>query len=252
MSGFNLALPPQHPTAHAAINGTMSMNNKGQGHPDRYPCIECPEHFANAVSRAAHMHTAHKIEEGFLCHECVSSCCDQPQHTRHVNDHFHARCSPPQMTCTSLKCNYKSSSQDALDGHRRDDHCSDGSHQAHCPKCVYHNDSIVGVWVHMLHVHSKDGVAKRKEALQLKKESQATAMRAARAAKAARIAERRAAANAASSNATSSPAETTQASESTHAPSKKWSRAKQIVSEEEQEIDARAANSNAFLDSQMA
>lgn len=102
----------------------------------------------------------------------------------------------------------------------------------------------------MLHVHSKEGVAKRKEALQLKRESQAAAMRAARAAKAARIAERRAAANAASSNAASSPTETVQTSDPSPAPSKKRSRA--VVTQEQMEIDARAAHSNAFLDQQMA
>lgn len=154
------------------------------------------------------------------------------------------------MTCSNLRCDYRSSSKDVLDRHRRDDHCSDGSHQAQCPNCAYHNDSIVGVSVHMLHVHSKEGVVKRKEALQLNKESQAAAKRAARAAKAARIAEKRAAANASTSNAASSPAETAQDSEPTPAPSKKRSRA--VVTEEQMAIDARAANSNAFLESQMA
>jgi hypothetical protein len=250
MSGSRLALPPQLPTAHAAINGTITATSKGQEHPDKYPCISCPSHFANAADRATHMRTAHTIEAGFLCHECVSSCSDQAQHTRHVNDHFRARFSPSQQTCTNLRCDYKSSSQDVLERHRRDDHSCDGSHQAQCPKCAYHNDSIVGVSVHMLHVHSKEAVAKHKEALQLKREMEATAKQTARAAARARIAEKKAAANASSSNMSSSPAEiaqsTTDDSESRPQASKKRSR------EEWEAIDAVAPNSNAFLEKQMA
>ena len=247
MSGFRLALPPQLPTARAAITSTISNNNKGEAHPNKFPCIECSSHFANAVDRATHMRDAHKIDNGFLCHECVSSCSDQSQFTRHANDHFRSRFSPPQRTCSSLKCDYQSSSQDVLDHHRRDDHSCDGSHQAQCPKCAYRNDSIVGVSVHMLHVHSKEAVAKRKEALQLKRESAAATKRAARAAKLALVAERRAAVKASSSNAASSPAETAQDPESSPAAA-----SKKRSHEEEEAEDAKLPNSNAFLEKQMA
>ncbi|GAB7334354.1 hypothetical protein MBLNU13_g06370t1 [Cladosporium sp. NU13] len=257
MSGFRLALPPQLPTARAATNGTIATYGNGQGHPDKFPCIECSSHFTNAASRATHMRTAHTIEDGFLCHECVSSYCDQAQYTRHVNDHFRSRFSPPQRTCPNLKCDYQSSSTDVLERHRRDDHLCDGSHQAQCPTCAYGNDSIVGVSVHMLHVHSKEGAAKRKEALQLKRETDAAAKKAARAAKLARIEERRAAANSSSSNTASSPAETAQDSESSlpaATSSRKRSRADspRMTAEEQWRRDAEAQNSNEFLESQMA
>lgn len=247
MSGFRLVLPPQLPTACAAINDTITNNSKGQAHPDKFPCIECSSHFANAADRATHMRDTHKIDNGFLCHECVSSCSDQPQSTRHANDHFRSRFSPPQRTCPSLKCDYQSSSQDVLDRHRRDDHSCDGLHQAQCPKCAYHNDSIVGVSVHMLHVHSKEAVAKRKEALRLKCESAAATKRAARAAKLALIAERRAAKNSSSGNADSSPAETSQDSGSSPADA-----SKKRSHDEYEAQDAVAPNSNAFLEKQMA
>lgn len=203
------------------------------------------------------MRDAHAFEDGFLCHGCVSSYCEQAQHTRHVNDHFRSRFSPPQRTCPSLKCDYQSSSTDVLERHRRDDHLCDGSHQAQCPECTYHNDSIVGVSVHMLHVHSREGAAKRKEALQLKRERELEAKRAARAAKKARIEESRAAVNASGSNAESSPAETAPDSESSPpaaAASKKRSRedSPRMTAEEQRQRDANAANSNAFLASQMA
>ena len=138
-----------------------------------------------------------------------------------------------------------------LERHRRDDHACDGSHQAQCPECAYHNDSIVGVSVHMLHVHSKEAVAKRKEADRLKRETEATAKQAARAAARARIAEKKkAAANASSSTAESSTTETDQSTtddnESRPQASKKRSR------EEWEAIDAVAPNSNAFLEKQMA
>lgn len=255
MSGSRLALPPQLPTARVATNDTVATNSKGQGHPDRFPCIECSEHFTNAVGRATHMRDAHSIKDGFLCHECVSSYCDQAQYTRHLNDHFRSRFSPPQRTCTNLKCDYQSSSTDVLERHRRDDHMCDGSHQAQCPTCAYRNDSIVGVSMHMLHVHSKEGAAKPKEALQLKRKAEAAAKRAARAAKLARIEEKRAAADASSSNAESSLAETSQDSESSPAAaSRKRTRADSphVSAEEQRRRDAEAPNSNAFLQSQMA
>jgi hypothetical protein len=250
MSGFRLALPPQLSTARAAMNGTMVNSSKGQAHPDKFPCIECSEHFASATDRATHMRTSHKIDNGFLCHECVSSCGYQPQSTRHANDHFRSRFSPPRMTCSSLKCDYQSSSQDVLDRHRRDDHCCDGSHQAQCPKCAYRNDSIVGVSVHILHVHSKEGVAKRKEALQLKRESDVATKRAARAAKMARVSERRATGDGSSSNAGSSPVETGQDSESSPAAASKKRSCEE--GEEEEAEDAILPNSDSFLEKQMA
>jgi len=258
MSGFRLALPPQLPTARAATNSTVATSSNGQAHPDRFPCIECSSHFVNAAGRATHMRTAHTIEDGFLCHECVSSCCDQAQYTRHVDDHFRSRFSPAQRTCPSLRCDYQSSSTDVLDRHRRDDHLCDGSHQAQCPQCAYRNESSVGVSVHVLHVHSKEGAAKHKKALQLKRGRELEAKRAARAAKKSRVEERRAAANASSSDAVSSPAETAQESEASSpaaaAASRKRSRADspRMTAEEQRQRDLEAPNSNAFLESQMA
>jgi hypothetical protein len=99
----------------------------------------------------------------------------------------------------------------------------------------------------MLHVHSKEAVAKRKEALRLKRESAAATKRAARAAKLALVTERRAAAKASSSNAASSPAETAEANESSPA-----SESKKRSHDEYEAQDAVAPNSNAFLEKQMA
>lgn len=112
--------------------------------------------------------------------------------------------------------------------------------------------------MHMLHVHSKEGKAKRKEALQLKRERELEAKRAARAAEKARIEERRAAANASSSVAESSPAETTQDSEAGSPAAAAASRKRfredspRITAEEQRQRDAEAPASNAFLASQMA
>jgi len=249
MPALNLALPPRFAVAPVATNGSMAAANKPQGHPDKFPCIECSEHFANAVDRATHLRAAHDIENGFLCHECVSSCSDKARDARHANDHYHSRGSPRQMTCSSLRCDYESSSTAVLERHGREDHARDDSHQAQCPECAYHNDSIVGVSVHMLHVHSEEGIAKRKEALR----SIALAKAAAREAKSARIAAARAAADASSSTAASSSAETTpdtSSNESSPAISRK--RAREMTREEHEEEDAKAANSNAFLESQQA
>lgn len=118
----------------------------------------------------------------------------------------------------------------------------------------------MGVSVHVLHVHSKEGAAKRKEALQLKRERELEAKRAARAAKKARIEERRAAANGSSSDAVSSPAETALDSEASSpaaaaaASSRKRSRedSPRMTAEEQRQRDLEAPNSNAFLESQMA
>jgi hypothetical protein len=99
----------------------------------------------------------------------------------------------------------------------------------------------------MLHVHSKEAVAKRKEDLKLKRESNAATKRAARAAKMALVAERRAAKTSSSSNADSSPAETAQDSGSSPA-----AESKKRSHDEYEAQDAVAPNSNAFLEKQMA
>ena len=260
MSGLKLALPPQRSAAPAIMNAAMPVSDKRQGHPDRFPCFQCSEHFANAVGRAAHMRTAHDNENGFLCHECFSSCGDRRQDAHHANDHFRSRFSPPQMACTAVGCTYRSSSKDVMDRHRREDHKSDGSHQGQCPECAYHNDSVVGVSVHKLHVHSEGAVAKREEALKLKRASEAAIKRAARRAKAARKAEDNAVTDASSSTIASSPTETDQDkadSESSPAetPTSKKRRCTPsplMNAEQLEEVYANDLNSNALLEQQLA
>jgi hypothetical protein len=231
-----------------------------QAHPDEYPCVECSEHFASVDDRAAHMRTAHNIEDGFLCHECPHSCSDRMQYVRHANEHSASRRRGQYPApCRSVKCEYRSFSADVLDRHRREDHAADDSHQAQCsrPECTYSNDSIVGVSVHILHVHSEAAVANRKLAAERKSNEQMFARR--RAAAARKAALREAAARAAASYASSdtvpsSPIESIEgtrdnASSATAGPSSK----KRPLSPEEQErADEAAANSNAFLEAQMA
>jgi hypothetical protein len=232
----------------------MATAEKRQGHPDRYPCIQCSEHFASAVGRATHMRTAHGIEEGFLCHECVSSCSEQERDVRHSNDHYRSRFSPAPMACAVLMCEYRSTSRELLDRHRRDDHICNGAHQPQCSECDYQNDSVVSVSVHTLHVHSKEPTAKRQQALKLKQESELEAKRAARIAKA----EASAAVIAFSSTSGSSPAEGT--ADDTSSPAVQPASRKRRLSsspprmtaEQQREQDANAVNSNAFLEQQMA
>jgi hypothetical protein len=247
----------QQPAATAPETATTPV---AQAHPDEYPCVECSEHFASVDDRAAHIRTAHNIEDGFLCHECTHSCSDRMQYFRHADEHSASRRRgqyPPP--CRSVKCEYRSFSTDVLDRHRREDHTADDSHQAQCsrPECTYSNDSIVGVLVHILHVHSEAAVANRKLAAERKRNEQMFASR--RAAAARKAALREAAARAAASDASSdtvpsSPIESIEgtgdnASSATAGPSSK----KRPLSPEEQErADEAAANSNAFLEAQMA
>jgi hypothetical protein len=115
--------------------------------------------------RAAHMRTAHNIEDVFLCHECPYSCSDRMQQVRHANDHCASRPKSYKAPCRSTRCEHRSFSTDVLARHHRDDHhASNNSHRAHClrPEYTYSNDSIVGVSVHILHVHSEAAFAYRK------------------------------------------------------------------------------------------
>jgi hypothetical protein len=247
----------QHPAATAP---ETAMTPVAQAHSDEYPCVECSEHFASVDDRAAHMRTAHNIEDGFLCHECPHSCSDRMQYVRHANEHSASRRRGQyHAPCRSVKCEHRSFSADVLDRHRREDHAADDSHQAQCsrPECTYSNDSIVGVSVQILHVHSEAAVANRRLAAERKSNEQMFARR--RAAAARKAALREAAARAAASYASSDTVPSSSiesiegtgdnASSATAGPSSK----KRPLSPEEQEpADEAAANSNAFLEAQMA
>jgi hypothetical protein len=263
MPPFNLALPPQLHAARAVTNGngTIVAVEKRQGHPDKYPCIKCSEHFGNAVGRAKHMRSAHGIQNGFLCHECTSSSSEQLRNARHVDKHFHSRPSQLSRACAVLMCDYRHTSPELMQRHREEDHqLSDDSHQPRCPKCDYYNDSVVGVSVHMLHVHSKEGMANRQKALELRREAGATAKRVVCVPKAALTSS--AAANASRTAIASSSTEATagDASSPTAQPaSRKRARSSsppppppRLTLAQQEEKDANAAHSNAFLAMQMA
>lgn len=269
MSDINLPLRQQLQTAPAPTNGTTAAENKRQAHPNTFPCIECPAHFPNAVDRATHLHTAHNIENGFLCQECASSCSDPARSARHANDHARTRFNPPPTLCDFFTCDYRHCSTELTQLHYKEDHVRDGSHQAQCPKCEYSNDSIVGVSVHLLHVHSVEGKANRKAALERRRETEL-------------LAAREAAIEAARANPDSSSTETGESkgdssSLAVKPASKKRSRKtadkddeeagdgssptpaeptaskRPRLTRQEQELaNANAANSNAFLEAQMA
>jgi hypothetical protein len=110
----------------------------------------------------------------------VSSATSAMQHVRHANDPCASRPNPYKAPCRSMRCEYRSFSTDVLARHHRDDHhASNDSHRAHCPRpeYTYSNDSIVGVSVHILHVHSEAAVAYRKQAAERRRQGEMLAAR---------------------------------------------------------------------------
>lgn len=149
--------PSQQPIAlQAPVSGAVVAPIRHTAHENRYPCVECAEHFASVVDRATHLRTTHSFAEGFLCHECVSSCSDQAQYSEHQDDHSRDRFDIATY-CEVSWCNFEDCSAEVVDRHRRDDHNSDDSLRAQCPDCAYTNDSIVGISVHKLYVHTEEG-----------------------------------------------------------------------------------------------
>jgi hypothetical protein len=238
-----LAGPAQQPAATAPETTTVAV---AQAHPDEYPCVECPEHFETVDGRAAHMRPAHSNEDGFLCHECPFSCSDGRQYVRHANDHSDSRPRSYHAPCFSMKCDDRSFSADVLDRHRREDHhASNDSHQAQCPRpeCAYLNDSIVGVWVHILHVHSEAAVPYRKQAAERKREAEALAARLASQAALRETAARAAASDASSDTVPSSPIETIEGTgdNSSPATAEPATRKRKLSPEEEEELAEKTA-----------